>query len=696
MKSRKPYLYLIVILVFAVNSVNFWPAGMEGARAQSAGGSEKPDLVESNHALSFNGRSDYVSLGDRSELALSTFTIEAMFMRQGTGITVTTGIDGVKAEPLIGKGVKDHSDNRDMNYFMGIQVPGNVLVADFKEKKWTDASGNQILGNLPGQSHPLIGKTPILNNVWYHAAAVYDGLTWRLYLNGNLEAEACVGQPVSNATGQFTAIGSTLNTLSQLSGFFKGTIDEVRIWNYARTPLEMISNVNKEISSYQPGLVGRWGFNESSGTVAGYTGNLPTPINGTIFGARWTTGSPFNLITPPSSLVLSSPQPGKIVHESANLSVSATDPGGRLLNYNFYIRRAPVVPDPDFTLIHIPDSQNYTTSDKLYQYFPPQTRWMVQCRSALNIAAVTHSGDVVDTSDDIQWAKADAAMSILESPGPNVIPYGISVGNHDDDVNGDPTKTVNYNLHFGFSRFNGRSYYGGRYGTANNDYNYILFSASGFKFIIIHLAYTTTPDPDMLAWANSLLQANKDRRGIVVFHNLFGTTGNPAPFSPAGETVAHTLGSNPNLFLMLGGNVHGECYRKDDYSYMGGKIVYSLCADFQDDINWGNGYLRILRFSSSQGLIHVRTFSPKNGQSKTDSNNQFDLPYSLAADKFTLLTSKSGMNSGSQVSATWTGLQPHTKYQWYVTVSNGVYTTTSQVWTFTTDQVSYWLPGVTR
>src|SRR5204863_253783 len=85
----------------------------------------------------------------------------------------------------------------DMNYFLGIRPTDNVLVADFED---TATSGN----------HPIAGTTAIpADGAWRHAAATYDGTTWRLYLNGALEAQLVVGSFTPQSAGtQHGALGT--------------------------------------------------------------------------------------------------------------------------------------------------------------------------------------------------------------------------------------------------------------------------------------------------------------------------------------------------------------------------------------------------------------------------------------------------------------------------------------------------------
>src|SRR5206468_2963254 len=79
--------------------------------------------------------------------------------------------------------------------------------------------------------------------------------------------------------------------------------------------------------------------------------------------------------------------------------------------------------------------------------------------------------------------------------------------------NGDPdgASTAFYNQYFGVSRFQNRGYYGGHFGS-NNDNWYDLFSASGMDFIVISFEFDPTHDADVLAWADQLLTTYSNRR----------------------------------------------------------------------------------------------------------------------------------------------------------------------------------------
>ena len=135
-----------------------------------------------------------------------------------------------------GRGEADGS-NLDMNYFLGINGTTRVLVADFEDA-------------ATGLNHPVQGVTAICDNVWYHAAATYDGTTWRLYLNGQLETTLVVGAFTPRADSiQHAGLGTAMTSTGAAAGFFQGVLDEARVWNFARNAAAIQSAMTGPLAS---------------------------------------------------------------------------------------------------------------------------------------------------------------------------------------------------------------------------------------------------------------------------------------------------------------------------------------------------------------------------------------------------------------------------------------------------------------
>jgi len=637
--------------------------------------------VAVNHALDFGGSDGYVTFGTAAELGLAEFTLEAWVRRDGPGATTTTGTGGVTAVPLIskGRGEVDQADNRDMNYFFGLQGSSFVLAADFEEG---------AAGSSPGLNHPIVGVTPLEVGVWYHAAVTYDGTKWQLFLNGMLENELTVGQPPRFDSIQHAALASALTSTGAAQGFFDGRLDEVRIWNYARTLEEIQATINDQIELAQTGLVARWALDEGIGTSV--HGSAGTTANGSIVGANWgwSDGAPFDIVidNPPDEPLPVSPQDGAVdVPTSPELCATVTDPEADTLTVTFYGRPVTAASGADFTLIGLPDTQYYTAemNGGTNAIFKAQTEWVVANRTARNIAFVQHLGDLTEHGDtyEIEWQRADSSLAILEdsvTTGLAVgIPYGISIGNHDQTGG-----TLLYNQYFGENRFAGRGYYGGQYG-ANNNNHFEFFSVSGLDFIMISLEYDSSPEAAVLAWADSLLAAHSGRRGILTSHNMIGT-GNPASFTTQGQAIYDALKDNPNLILMLCGHAPGEGRRSDTHN---GHTIHTLMSDYQSQTNGGDGWLRIMEFSPSENLLRVKTYSPTLDQyeADADSSSQFTLPIDLSpGGEWQVIAVETQVVSGSQVCASWPGRSPLSEYEWYVTASDGHSTVAGPAWSFTT------------
>lgn len=372
----------------------------------------------------------------------------------------------------------------------------------------------------------------------------------------------------------------------------------------------------------------------------------------------------------------------------AVLQATATDPQDDPLAVSFYGRTAPPA-RPKFTLIGLPDTQNYTAqvNGGTPAILARQTEWIRNNRDALNIVYVAQFGDVSNNgdsdTDQSEWLNASSALYTLEATLPQFpqgIPYGVAVGNHDQIVpTGDTDPTTFYNQFFGVAHFQPMTtYYGGHYGTRNNN-QYHLFSASGLDFIVIYFEYDATPDAAVLEWADGLLKTHFNRRAIVVTHYLLETT---AAWGVQGQAIYNALKANPNLFLMLCGHNHGEARRTDVYS---DNTVHTLLADYQSYTAGGNGYLRILEFDPDQNQIRVQTYSPWVELYETDSASQFTLDYPMiSGPAFTLVQQNTPVASGTPTAASWTDLQPGTAYEWYVTATDGTEMRTSEVRRFTT------------
>jgi len=264
----------------------------------------------------------------------------------------------------------------------------------------------------------------------------------------------------------------------------------------------------------------------------------------------------------------------------------------------------------NFTIIALPDLQNYNSDWPNIEL--DQCNWVVNNKIQNNIVWVCNEGDIVNNPGTIEYTRADTALSIIINSG---LPFTITVGNHDND----PSFKW-HNQFFPVSRFSGKPYYGGHYGS-NNLNNYVLFDAAGMSFIAIGLNYN--PSAAELAWADGILKTHSNRRAIVVEHCILDVDGS---WQGKGQTIYNTLKDNSNLFLILCGHMHGENRRTETNN---GNTVNILLADYQGYSHGGNGYLRIMESCPLTNEIRVKTYSPYLNKYETDKNSQFTLSYNM-------------------------------------------------------------------
>jgi hypothetical protein len=106
---------------------------------------------------------------------------------------------------------------------------------------------------------------------WYHLAGVYNGLMMAIFVNG----EAAKGQ---FAVGQMRIDDSDLmigkGDPTWSSGeHFHGDLDEIRLWNVARSRDEIRAALDKPLTGKEQGLVGYWTFDDGTAKDRSPNGN---------------------------------------------------------------------------------------------------------------------------------------------------------------------------------------------------------------------------------------------------------------------------------------------------------------------------------------------------------------------------------------------------------------------------------------
>lgn len=235
------------------------------------------------YALSFpsNNDSAFVSASKTANLTNSNITVEAWVkVSSGEGGTIfsrgETNSSGVMLV-ISGSGAASFTVNSDS---VSSTTPVNNSI-------WHHVAGVFVSTVHPGVSHP--------STVTCTTNAI-SGMHMDIYVDGVLENCKAVSAYPTNI--DCTACNNSIGH-DTVEDYFKGSIDEVRLWKEARTPSQLATYRSTEITpenwfSANPSgaLVGYWSFNEGSGSStadgSGYGGS-----GSWSGGGGWTTGYPF-------------------------------------------------------------------------------------------------------------------------------------------------------------------------------------------------------------------------------------------------------------------------------------------------------------------------------------------------------------------------------------------------------------------
>ena len=172
--------------------------------------------VSCGMAIELDGSNDWVNIPNLT--LTSNFTIEGW-------VKLAPGIDNKDA--LFGQ----EGSGPDINFYQG--------------KPRLYAFGDRV-----------IAKTALLADTWNHIAITRSGTQLKLYING-----------IQDATGSWNGTLSLKAIGRGNRGYFKGMLNEIRVWNVARSGAEIIANFDIGVTPDSLGLIAYWSFNDSDQTV---------------------------------------------------------------------------------------------------------------------------------------------------------------------------------------------------------------------------------------------------------------------------------------------------------------------------------------------------------------------------------------------------------------------------------------------
>ena len=132
-------------------------------------------------------------------------------------------------------------------------------------------------GLINGNKYPVAGNTLFSTGQWYHVAAVYNGSTISVYVNGALDNYTVAEQGGINLTDTYS--GGFHVGYSADGRLTNGYVSEARVWTTAQTSAELINNLCY-VDPTSKGLLAYWRFNEvdSAGNVTDLTGHGYTAV----------------------------------------------------------------------------------------------------------------------------------------------------------------------------------------------------------------------------------------------------------------------------------------------------------------------------------------------------------------------------------------------------------------------------------
>lgn len=292
--------------------------------------------------------------------------------------------------------------------------------------------------------------------------------------------------------------------------------------------------------------------------------------------------------------------------------------------------------DEPFALIILPDT-HYVDGDM--PIFAKQVDWINDAARRVNAKALLHTGDITLDGAAEHWSVAAATLARLDP----ALPYIVAVGNHDYQrpyplrqslaarILPQGLATANWN------------------GGATRDDDplnvYRLLDVGSLRFLVLSLEFS--PRDEVLAWADGVLAAHRDRRVILLTHAFLDADDRPVkPDSGYGATKLGFVGNDgeavwekfarkhANLSFVISGHILQDGVGRRSLRGDHGNIVHQMALNFWDGISVGQrAWVRVLRFRPADNRVNVYTYNIHEGRFENDSAYEFSLYYPMSGDE---------------------------------------------------------------
>ena len=243
-----------------------------------AGQPPLPDESAVNRVLSLDGDGDYVRIADSQSLhsCSDAITIE-VWVKASSFYTEHKAINCI-----IRKNITADAEN----FLIRFRIFGGKPLLEMS------------LGSEIGVPHTYYEFTV---GTWYYLAGTYDGSTATLLVNGViLISENMPGRLNIDESDLYVGKGDPEFSLGE---YFHGTLDELRIWNVARSQEEIRAAMNAPLTGKEEGLVAYLNFDDGTAKDLSGHGN-----DGLLNADARIVESPY-----PSSLALGGEKAGKLL-----------------------------------------------------------------------------------------------------------------------------------------------------------------------------------------------------------------------------------------------------------------------------------------------------------------------------------------------------------------------------------------------